>query len=210
MSSMIAMAFRLALAASIIAGISSFQGNERSFQIMNESGGNIEVHWVDLETGKMVRETEPVISPGETFELNSFVGQAFQVKQVPDERTGTCAGGGGPHQCQSEFFTLDSDSDQVIIVTEGIEIHHTTATSIAAISALDLLRSCKDTAMRLLALSISPEDALEAITQCAKFGITREVQRLKEEVSVCWESSGRGASKGSCGTDVVPCVNGSG
>ena len=37
--------------------------------------------------------------------------------------------------------------------------------------------------MRLLQLSIAPEDALEAITQCIKFGISREIRRLKEEVS---------------------------
>lgn len=163
---------------------------------MNESGGNIEVHWIDLETGDMVRETEHAILPGETLELSSFVGHAFQVKQVPDETTGTCDVGGGPHSCHTEFFTLDSTSDQVIIVTEGIEIHHTTSKSIAAISALDALQTCKDTAMRLLQLSISSEDALEAITQCAKFGITREIQRLKEEVSSCWESSGQGTIKG--------------
>lgn len=74
------------------------------------------------------------------------------------------------------------NSTTVIIVEEGFEIHHTTSRSIATLSALELLQSCKDTSMRLLQLSISPEDALEAIAQCIKFGISREIRRLKEEV----------------------------
>ncbi|KAL7489216.1 hypothetical protein ACHAW6_014786 [Cyclotella cf. meneghiniana] len=155
---------------------------ERSIQIMNESGRRVEVHWIHPQTGEMVLQSTPDVLAGASFALNSYVGHTFQVRELPGKKTGVCEG--ESQQCRIEQFTVNSNSDQVIIIKEGIKIEHTDSKSIAAASASNLLESCKDTAARKLASnSDNAEAILDNLADCVKSGIAKEIEKANEEIT---------------------------
>jgi hypothetical protein len=83
---------------------------ERNFNIINESGRRVELHWVHPETGEMVLQSTPDILAGATFALNSYVGHTFQVRELPGKKSGVCEGDG--EVCRIDMFTVNSNSDQ--------------------------------------------------------------------------------------------------
>jgi hypothetical protein len=103
--------FRLFLATvTTLLGIAFSASIERNFQIMNESGRRVEVHWIHPQTGEMVLQSTPDILAGSSFALNSYVGHTFQVRELPGKKTGVCEG--ESQQCRIEQFTVNSNSDQ--------------------------------------------------------------------------------------------------
>jgi len=155
---------------------------ERAIQIMNESGRRVEVHWIHPDTGEMVLQSTPDILHGATFALNSWVGHAFEVRELPAKKTGVC--GGEDEVCRVDHFTVNSNQDQVLIVEEGIEAVHTDSKTIAAKSAANLLDDCKSTAKKMLAAN--PDSAisiLEGLSTCVQKGVAQEIEKANEEIA---------------------------
>lgn len=84
--------------------------NERAISIVNESGRRVEVYWIHPDTGEMVLQSTPDILAGATFALNSYVGHAFEVRELPAKKTAVCGGEGDV--CRVDHFTVNENSDQ--------------------------------------------------------------------------------------------------
>eukprot|EP00584_Thalassiosira_punctigera_P007889 CAMPEP_0172535056 /NCGR_PEP_ID=MMETSP1067-20121228/7220_1 /TAXON_ID=265564 ORGANISM="Thalassiosira punctigera, Strain Tpunct2005C2" /NCGR_SAMPLE_ID=MMETSP1067 /ASSEMBLY_ACC=CAM_ASM_000444 /LENGTH=477 /DNA_ID=CAMNT_0013319949 /DNA_START=14 /DNA_END=1447 /DNA_ORIENTATION=+ len=154
----------------------------RSIQIMNESSRRVEVHWIHPDTGELVLQSTPDILHGASFALNSFVGHAFEVRELPTKKTGVC--GGEEEACRVDYFTVNKNQDQVIMIKDGVEVEHTDSKTIASKSASNLLDDCKSVAKRQL--SSDPEsagDILEDLAKCVQKGVAVEIERANEEIA---------------------------
>lgn len=99
----------------LLPGFSSVLADDpaRSLQIHNESGRRVEVHWVHPESGELFLQSAPDIVHGQNFALNTYVGHAFQVRELPAKRTGVCGGGGeAGGECRVDWFTVNESHDQ--------------------------------------------------------------------------------------------------
>ena len=82
----------------------------RSISIVNESGHRVQVHWIDPDDGELVPQIEPDLLNGASFNLNSYVGHNFEVRELPAKKTGVCAG--EDQNCGVDYFTVNSNHDQ--------------------------------------------------------------------------------------------------
>ena len=82
----------------------------RSITIVNESGRRVEINWINPEDGKLALQSDPDVLHGATFDLNSFVGHDFEVRELAVRKTGVCAGEG--QTCRVDHFTVNSNQDQ--------------------------------------------------------------------------------------------------
>eukprot|EP00970_Alexandrium_tamarense_P013538 scaffold3489_cov255-Alexandrium_tamarense.AAC.2 len=130
----------------------------------------------------MVLQSTPDILAGATFALNSYVGHAFEVRELPAKKTAVCGGEGDV--CRVDHFTVNENSDQIIMINEGVEIEHTDSKSIAEKSASNMLDECKATANKQLSSSgADAESILDVLTVCVKVGIAKEIERANEEIT---------------------------
>ena len=81
---------------------------ERHIQIINSSGHRVEIFWVHPQTSELIKQTDPHVHDGATFELNSFVGHTFQVIELPSSKTGACI----DYECKTNYFTVSENDDQ--------------------------------------------------------------------------------------------------
>lgn len=65
---------------------------ERSIQIMNNSFHSVEIYWVSPVTGTKILQSTPNLRHGKSLTLNSHVGHIFEVREIPDKKTGACKG----------------------------------------------------------------------------------------------------------------------
>ena len=82
----------------------------RSITIVNESGRRVEINWINPEDGELELQSDPDVLHGATFDLNSFVGHDFEVRELAVRKTGVCAGEG--QTCRVDHFTVNSNQDQ--------------------------------------------------------------------------------------------------
>ena len=90
--------------------VSAAADQSRSIQIMNESTRRVEVHWIHPDTGEMVLQSTPDILHGASFALNSYVGHAFEVRELAAKKSGACGGEG--EVCRVDHFTVNPNQDQ--------------------------------------------------------------------------------------------------
>jgi hypothetical protein len=83
----------------------------RSIKILNESGGKVEVYWVHPTSRKTSLMSTPVVFNGASFPLDSFVGHEFEVREVPNAKTGIC-NTTGDATCHSGNFEVSGNEDQ--------------------------------------------------------------------------------------------------
>ena len=69
------------------------------------------INWVHPQTGERVLQTDPHIFNGAMFNLNSYVGHTFEVKELP-QRSGKCVNGKNPLTCGVSTFTVNDKVDQ--------------------------------------------------------------------------------------------------
>ena len=89
---------------------STADDESRSITIVNESGRRVEVNWINPDDGELVLQSEPDVLHGASFDLNSFVGHDFEVRELAVRKTGVCAGEG--RTCRVDRFTVNSNHDQ--------------------------------------------------------------------------------------------------
>eukprot|EP00956_Cyclotella_meneghiniana_P031110 scaffold80705_cov74-Cyclotella_meneghiniana.AAC.1 len=130
----------------------------------------------------MVLMSSPDILAGATFPLSSFVGHSFQIRELPGKHTGVCQG--EDEVCRIASFTVNKNSDQVVVVKEGIVVDHTDSHKIAQQSASNLLSDCKELASKqLLNGGENAEDILDNLADCVKSGIAKQIESANEEIT---------------------------
>ena len=113
-----------------IAGIASFLvlgaiGAEpvaQSITVQNSSGRRVEIFYLMPESKALhlMTKTNP-IEDGQSFNLNSFPGHSFEVREVPERSTGEC--GGIDMECRSGFFSVGTQLNPSYLVSEDFEVN---------------------------------------------------------------------------------------
>ena len=131
----------------------------------------------------MVLQSTPDILAGATFALNSYVGHSFQIRELPGKHTGVCQG--EDKVCRIASFTVNKNSDQIVVVKEGIVVDHTDSHKVAQQSASNLLADCKESASKQLLNGgeNNAEDILDNLADCVKSGIAKQIERANEEIT---------------------------
>lgn len=83
---------------------------ERLIQIMNNSFHSVEIYWVSPVTGTKILQSTPNLRHGKSLTLNSHVGHIFEVREIPDKKTGACKG--ESDVCRVDHFTVNDNVNQ--------------------------------------------------------------------------------------------------
>jgi len=103
---------------------SGVDADSRTLSVQNDASVTVEVLWVDRESRKrevveVLRETRSK----EKFPVKTYVGNLFEVREVPDRGTGLCKYEGGK-RCRTAQFTVNDETAQVV---HASELLHTVA-----------------------------------------------------------------------------------
>lgn len=87
----------------------------------NKSPCTLEVYWINPDTNEGTRMSHPRLLPGETFNLDSYEGHEFEVRNV----RGKCCGGSKSSECRRiNSFVMTDEPTQVILIEDGLEFVH--------------------------------------------------------------------------------------
>lgn len=161
---------------------------DRKIQVLNEALSKIELNWINPVTHERVLMTTPNIMPGADFSLNSFVDHAFEVREVPSEKSGRCAIEAG---CRTDNFTVSAHDDQVIRVTQDVKVVIVDNVVKAQMEASDLVRDCQRQAKAKIAASSAASadseaavlQAMEELVLCVEGGVARRLESVHEEIA---------------------------
>ncbi len=80
----------------------------RQINVVNESGGNIDIFWINSKSSE-AQAIAKLVKHGMGQPLNSFVGHTFEIRESPDNDTGLCGAGPGDQFCRGGMFTVSED-----------------------------------------------------------------------------------------------------
>ena len=83
----------------------------RSITIMNESGRRAALYWINPDDGELLLQSDPDILHGASFDLDSYVGHNFEVRELPKKSTNECSSGEAK-ACGVDYFTVTENHDQ--------------------------------------------------------------------------------------------------
>lgn len=86
------------------------KATERPIKILNESGSKVEIYWVHPQTGALSIMSTPNVLNGASFNLNSFIGHEFEIRELPSSKTGTCKG--EEQTCRTNYLAVTENSEQ--------------------------------------------------------------------------------------------------
>jgi hypothetical protein len=86
------------------------KNTQRHINILNESGTNVEIHWIHPTTRAPTLMSTPHVMNGASFPVDSFIGHEFEVRELPSVKTGVCRS--DDQTCRSAFFVVSGNQDQ--------------------------------------------------------------------------------------------------
>jgi hypothetical protein len=91
--------------------IAQKQTTKKSVTIVNDSGGPLALYWVHPTTREATLLSSPSIPLGSEFPVDSFEGHEFEIRELPDQRSGLCSS--APDQsCGVKYFVVSENNDQ--------------------------------------------------------------------------------------------------
>jgi hypothetical protein len=162
---------------------------ERALHLTNASEKEIQLYWIHPETKAASLMSSPTIRAGADFSINTFVAHEFQVREMPDAATGSCAGGGGaaPETCRTVLFQITKNDDQIVTVTKDFTLDVVDSQIKAQKAASGLLKDCQATAKRRLAAAGVDKSAgqvvMDDLLQCVEDGVAAALERVHEEIA---------------------------
>jgi hypothetical protein len=88
------------------------KATERPIKILNESGSKVEIYWIHPQTGALTIMSSPNVLNGASFNLNSFIGHEFEIRELPSSKTGVCKGNGNEQTCRTNHLAVTENSEQ--------------------------------------------------------------------------------------------------
>lgn len=155
----------------------------RAINILNQSGKRIEIYWIHIETGEMVLQTTPFVYNGATFNLNSFVGHSFQVRELASSSTGQCGDDDEIGSCRTDVFTVNENDSQTFFIEKGIKVVQEDNLSLAQESATQLLSACQNEALKRLELGGNSKTVVRDLIGCVETNVAEEILQANEEIS---------------------------
>lgn len=172
-------------------GITTVHGNNvaRKFDISNQCGHRVAVHWMNPDTGDLVVQSESVFN-GADFNLNSYIGHKFQFTELPGLKSGACGSGDGDTTCRINYFTVNDSHNQVARIDRAFDVEHIDDASIARAAASNLLNSCKQkqidyiesTAKHAVLPDVAAK-ALEGLVACVNSKTANKLEEVSEELT---------------------------
>lgn len=166
-----------------------YDGPERDIKFVNQSGKRIEVHWVHPDTNEMVLQSSPFIYNGGTMNMNSYIGHTFQLRELPNKKTGVC-GDETTKECRTGLVTVSNNNDQVVYIEKGVDIIFTDSESKAADEAGRIMDQCQKQVKRLYLgersdnLDESKVDALmNELTKCIEGNVSEKLEEASKEIA---------------------------
>ena len=86
------------------------KATERPIRILNESGSKVEIYWIHPQTGELSLMSAPNVLNGASFNLNSYIGHQFEIRELPSAKTGVCKG--EEQTCRTNFLAVTENSEQ--------------------------------------------------------------------------------------------------
>jgi len=151
--------------------ISEEDDSSRSFEITNKYAHPIELYWVgrngDLpKLGEIVR--------GQTAQFNSFIGHAFEVRDI------NCSDEGGV--CRFERFTVNKNHDQLFYVTEGLNIEMVDDSIMVSLDAQNMTLCEEQSKSDLLQGGPVAALALRKLRSCVKGVVANELKDVRDKI----------------------------
>lgn len=84
------------------------KATERPIKILNLSGSKVEISWIHPQTGELVLMSSPNVLNGASFNLNSFIGHEFEIRELPSGKTGICK----DQTCRINVLAVTENSEQ--------------------------------------------------------------------------------------------------
>lgn len=175
----------IALLLSLVAMSSeAARDNKRKIAIANDSGNKISISWINPDSGELVLMSTPDVMPGADFPLDSFVGHAFAVKELPAS-DGTC------HKapkgvCRETKFAVSENDDQHVRITTDLEAIFVDNKVKARKEATNLVEECQAAAVKTLANSNDPvviDKAMKELVGCVETGVASRLEEVNEEIA---------------------------
>jgi len=129
--------------------------------------------------------SSPNVMNGATFNLNSFAGHEFEVRELPSVATGVCKS--EDQTCHSAFFAVSENDDQTITVHKGIELEFVDDQIKAQREAGELVKECQTKAKERLAAAGTDAAEIQAsmddLVKCVERGVADTLSRANEEIA---------------------------
>jgi len=111
MRSLLIIFFALPLLFFLVTPTTHADDTSRSITIMNESGRRAAIYWINPDDGELLLQSDPDILHGASFDLDSYVGHNFEVRELPKKSTNECSAGEAK-ACGVDYFTVTENHDQ--------------------------------------------------------------------------------------------------
>lgn len=129
--------------------------------------------------------SSPHVVNGASFNLNSFIGHEFQIRELPSAKTGNCSG--KEQTCRTNFLAVTENSEQSATLTDDFEVVFEDDQIRAKQEAQGLVGECQDKARAMLenangdaTLTMS---AMDELVTCVETGVTRTLSKANEEIA---------------------------
>ena len=162
---------------------------DRAIMIQNSSGSRVEVNWMNPDNGDRVCMSDPDILTGSDFKLDSYVSHEFEVKELPNKKTGICfnadtTDADGYPRCRAVFFTVNEHEEQFINVDKNFQIQHSDHKTKAKDEATQILEDCKTKAIDALATDtdMSSDQVLARMEECMEERTVTQLKNAADDV----------------------------
>lgn len=157
---------------------------QRNIQILNQSGKRVEIYWIHADTGELVKQTDPFVMNGATFPLNSFVGHSFEVRELPNSKSGECGYPGDLEKvCRSTHFTVNENDSQNFYIKRGIEIVQEDNKTSALDTAANLMSDCETKAKKDERNGKSSKEIIRDLLECTEQNVAKQLVAAQEEIA---------------------------
>jgi len=161
------------------------KATERPIKILNESGSKVEIHWIHPQTGELFLMSTPNVLNGASFNLNSFIGHEFQIRELPSSKTGVCKG--TEQVCRTNYLSVTENSEQQATLNKDFEIVFEDDQIRAKLEAQGLVNECQKAAKEKLSLATGDAaltmTIMDELVTCVESGVTTTLSKANEELA---------------------------
>ena len=156
--------------------------NDRSIQVINQSKTHFEIYWVHPDTGDTVLMSDPYVPNGGDFNLNSFVGHEFEVREMRGN-DGKCK----EKKCRTTHYTVSENDEQIVTISPDYKAIFVDTKVKAQKEATVLIGECQARAKERIQKAGSDQTAalkaMEDLVGCVQDGVAERLEKVNEDIA---------------------------
>jgi len=173
------------LNAFVTAGPATTKTTERNILFVNNYSSRIELYWVHPDTREGFLMSNPDIMSGADFNLNSFIGHEFEVREKPSIRTGVCKS--EDQTCRNHFLKVSENNDQVATVGADFDVEFLDDKIRSKMEANSLVGGCQEKAkirlQRAGTNAMEIQNSLDFMAACVEGEVAETLSKATEEIN---------------------------